>query len=140
MGFCYSNNGLCCDFCDRDYIQAQQKSIKKYRCPFGYCQAYALCNSCKVKNTRESHIKAGCKEGNEKYEKREAQKNELLNKGLYLLWSCAWKGSVLFAFFRNKNGDVFKRGMTEIEYNLFREADRKEPIGVLPEHIMEAIL
>ena len=45
MGFSYSCFGLCCDFCDHD--KSTRKNIYKLKCPFGYCQDWAICDKCR---------------------------------------------------------------------------------------------
>lgn len=59
MGYSYDRNGrLCCDICD------SSGGVRKYRCPFGYCHAIALCPKCKSEHpeyvSKEFHRKHGC--------------------------------------------------------------------------------
>lgn len=59
MGYCYTREGLlCCDVC------SNVGGVRKYRCPFGWCQAIALCPSCKEKHpeytSKKYHRKQGC--------------------------------------------------------------------------------
>ena len=60
MGYCYetATGRLCCDICDK------AGGVRKYRCPFGYCQAIALCPKCKKEHpeytNKAGHRKNGC--------------------------------------------------------------------------------
>lgn len=58
MGFCYGvslrtgRNQLACDFCDK--IKDNGVTVKKIKCPYGYCQAWATCNECKAKGKNKT--------------------------------------------------------------------------------------
>lgn len=55
MGFSYSAYGLCCDFCEQD--KSTRKYVKKIECPYGYCQAWAVCDVCR---TEKKHMACSC--------------------------------------------------------------------------------
>ncbi len=44
MGFSYSAFGLCCDHCGHD--KSDRLYVKKIRCSFNWCQAWATCDQC----------------------------------------------------------------------------------------------
>lgn len=44
MGFSYNHLGLCCDFCSN---AGPKGNVRKIACPYGYCQAWACCETCK---------------------------------------------------------------------------------------------
>ena len=50
MGFVYALGLLCCDFCDHNHLTKPSiKWVKKIPCPYGYCQAWAVCDQCHSK-------------------------------------------------------------------------------------------
>lgn len=59
MGYSYCGRKLCCDMCG-------QPGARKYKCPFGYCQAIALCPECaksekgKKARSKDYHRETGC--------------------------------------------------------------------------------
>ncbi len=55
MGFSYGYFGLCCDFCGAQ--RNTREYVKKIECPYGYCQAWACCNVCRVKKL---HMQSSC--------------------------------------------------------------------------------
>lgn len=46
MGFSYNHLGLCCDFCSN---AGPKGNVRKISYPYGYCQAWACCETCKKK-------------------------------------------------------------------------------------------
>ncbi len=54
MGFSYNYLGLCCDFCNN---AGSQQNVRKIKCPYDYCQAWACCNTCKKKKL---HLQSSC--------------------------------------------------------------------------------
>ena len=47
MGFSYCLGLLCCDFCDQNHLtKSSIKWTKKIPCPYGFCQAWSICNQC----------------------------------------------------------------------------------------------
>lgn len=52
MSFSYSVHGLCCDFCDHD--KSTRKNIYKINCPYGWCQAWAVCDLCRRKGLHKN--------------------------------------------------------------------------------------
>ncbi len=55
MGFSYSAFGLCCDFCDHD--KSDRSYVRKIKCPFNWCQAWAICDQCKA---LKKHLLSSC--------------------------------------------------------------------------------
>jgi hypothetical protein len=79
MGFCYDNRGrLVCDICGA-------APAKKYRCPFGYCQATAACEKCRKERAelfgKPHHREHGCEANHNRYVAQERKKKELLERG-----------------------------------------------------------
>lgn len=122
MGFCttinpYTNREvLCCDFCN-DY------PARKIPCPFGYCQAYAMCKKCRLENKgkeyKEKHRKSGCEKNHLEYKKTEDERETLLNAGYYLR-RCALSNDAgdVKVLFQNKEGDVRAFWMSPETYHL----------------------
>lgn len=54
MGFSYTHFGLCCDFCGHS---EPEFNVKKIKCPYDFCQAWACCKNCYKKKL---HLKASC--------------------------------------------------------------------------------
>lgn len=75
MGFCTTINPrtgrevLVCDFCG-DY------PARKKRCPYGYCQAYAMCQGCRTagKNPKSAH--KDCEPMHREFEKRRQERED----------------------------------------------------------------
>jgi len=123
MGFVYTINPitnrrvLCCDKCDN-------YPAVKHKCPFNYCQDYALCSKCwnEVKiNWKETHLKAGCKEGHEDFIRRKNKEKELLEKGLFIRkWALGEKENMVRVGFKNKEGIEKVFLMNEETYHQFK--------------------
>lgn len=86
MGYCTTRSRitgrevLTCDSCGG-------YPSKKYPCPFGYCQAAALCFSCREKDKtgrRAAHRAAGCETAHKAYAAHHQQAAELLKAGKWL--------------------------------------------------------
>lgn len=81
MGYCYEGRKLCCDACGH-------AGARKRPCPYGYCQAPAICEACwkggKREECRQYHIDAHCKDKHEAYVAREAREAALVAAGGYL--------------------------------------------------------
>ena len=54
MGFSYNYLGLCCDFCSN---AGPKGNVRKISCPYGYCQAWACCETCKK---AKKHLMSSC--------------------------------------------------------------------------------
>jgi len=111
---------LCCDDCGKS------GGVRKFPCPFGWCQAYAFCPECAKKHKpksaayRERHRAAGC----EKAAKRSQYEHELRES---LMASGKWvrKAAV------NHDGGVkvwFKRGDEEKQAMMSKETYRAIPL------------
>jgi hypothetical protein len=88
MGYSYVGRQLCCDVCG-DYGHT-----RKYRCPFGYCPAIALCPKCKREHpeytSKEGHRKVGCEKAMIKATSHENERKSLLEAGYFVRCSALW--------------------------------------------------
>ncbi len=79
MGYSYCEGKLCCDVCG-DYGQ-----VRKYKCPFGYCPAIALCPKCKREHpeytSKEGHRAHDCEKHSQEYHRQEEDKAAIINAG-----------------------------------------------------------
>ena len=84
MGYCYTLLGKrVCDICDREAPAG--KKVIKVRCPFSWCQPYALCPDCRKKhNWKDEKYHPHCQENAAESAKREAENQALLHQGKYL--------------------------------------------------------
>lgn len=84
MGYCYesSTGRLCCDVCDH------AGGVRKFRCPFGWCQAIALCPECRRKHpeyvSAETHRQAGCEKRHQEFAEHEDQRKALIEFGEFV--------------------------------------------------------
>lgn len=117
MGYCYDKNGnLICDFC------GSSKSVKKVRCPFGYCPPDAVCPDCKSKHenlfSKEYHRNKGCERLSKAHDEREAQRNAILESGGVV--RCSAMGTddgAVHVLFSDKNYDCVGFFMSSATYN-----------------------
>lgn len=114
MGFCYGRNPftnrmqLACDFCSKI------GEVRKIKCPFGYCQAYATCKACKPLNNKELHLRNKCDVYAKEYEENQLEKKRILEQGSFLRVSALGHGKnegtpeyvceIVKVIFRNKDG------------------------------------
>lgn len=81
MGFSYSSNGLCCDFCGKSN---PLDNVKKIPCPYGWCQAWACCKSCHAKKLHLRSSSGGtvhkdtCKKLRQEYDAKHKTREELI--------------------------------------------------------------
>ena len=85
MGYCYESgrNGrrgrLCCDVCNK------AGGVRKYPCPFGYCQPIAACRNCRRDKAREfgkeAHRENGCERMHAEFEANLRLSQSLLASG-----------------------------------------------------------
>lgn len=121
MGYCYDNAGrLCCDVC------GSTGSTRRYRCPFGWCQAVALCPRCRASHahilTRAHHRKHGCEQRHSEFAGQMAQRQRMLSCGLYVRCSAL-----------SHNGEVkviFQGARDSIAYLMAPETYHAIPLGV----------
>lgn len=109
MGFCttinpYTNREvLCCDFCN-DY------PARKIKCPFGYCQAYAMCKRCRAENKgkkyKEEHRARGCEKNHLEFIRLENEREEMLRRGEYLRVCASSVEQGVKVLFENKDKDI----------------------------------
>lgn len=123
MGFVYSHNGLCCDFCGKD------QQVSKIACPYGYCQAWACCPGCKAKklhllssctNQKKTH-KEICKPLHLEFMKYEQQKQDLINSGKFL--------RIAAECFKDKVKVIFKGKDTEKTFLMSHKTYDSIPLG-----------
>lgn len=80
MGYCYEGRKLCCDNCGF-------AGSRKYKCPYGYCQAVALCKTCKADPVVKMKVKkshSNCEEGAKVWNRREQERRGLLMAGYFV--------------------------------------------------------
>lgn len=122
MGYSYCDGKLCCDVCSRS------GGVRKYRCPFGYCQATALCPDCKERHpeylSKELHRKNGCEKNSQEFDQQEKEKADLLAQGKYVRCSALWHppADKVKVIFHGQTGDK-AYFMTQATY-------RAIPLGV----------
>lgn len=89
MGYSCDDKGrLCCDIC------SSSGEVRKYRCPFGWCQAVALCPKCRKEHpeyvSKDLHRKYGCEKSHQEAVKQEAERQSLLDSGKFVRCSALW--------------------------------------------------
>ncbi len=90
MGYCYDarTGALACDICDHS------GGVRKFKCPFGWCQAIAICPECKAKHpelvTKAYHRKRGCEEQHIKYERLGKERTAMIAAGKFIRSSALW--------------------------------------------------
>lgn len=105
MGFSYSSNGLCCDFCGKSN---PLDNVRKIRCPYGWCQAWACCKACKDKKLHLASSCGGtthketCKASSIEYQKKQDEKQALIEAGYFLRVSALSHGKMCKVIFRGK--------------------------------------
>lgn len=92
MGYCYTqDNRLCCDIC------GNSGGVRKYRCPFNWCQPLAACKSCrsteKHRFSRGFHRADGCEKASLRFNEQKRQTKALQDAGIPT--RCAALGVVL---------------------------------------------
>ncbi len=116
MGYCYQGNRLCCDVCG-------EAGARKYACPHGYCQAYAMCPKChkdpKVMTAfKEMHVRNKCKELSAKFHAREAEKARMLAEGKAVRCSaCSEEGHGIHVIFQRADGSTVGYYMSAETYH-----------------------
>ena len=110
---------LCCDFCGKSTGDYGITFVRKKRCPFGYCQAYATCNLCWEKNNKEMHLKSKCDVYSREYEERASKKLEILNQGNFIVVSALSHDNFgVKVIFRNKDNQEKAFWIDEGKYPL----------------------
>jgi len=85
MGYSYTvgtktvkGGQLCCDLCG-------SYPAKKIKCPYDWCQPYAVCAECKKKvNIKDEKYHKHCNESAAEYDRKKQEKQMLLSQGLFL--------------------------------------------------------
>lgn len=87
MGYSYEGKKLCCDNCGK-------AGARKYRCPFGYCPAEALCPECRKAHpewvSKAYHRQKGCERSHLDYQAEQQRGRDLLAAGKWLRVSALW--------------------------------------------------
>lgn len=109
---------LCCDFCGGYVGDNKTKFVRKKKCPFEYCQAYATCDNCWNKNNKELHLKNHCDVYAKEYEEREANKQKILNEGNFIVISALRHDFGIKVIFRNKDDQELAFWIDEDKYPL----------------------
>lgn len=106
MGFCYGVYGLCCDFCG-----ISGHGTRKISCPYGYCQAWAVCPDCKKKKLhlyssctpeKKTH-KEVCKPLHLRFIRIEKAKQAIIESGHFLRVAALSHGDMCKVIFRGKD-------------------------------------
>ena len=106
MGYCYDHkNRLCCDVC------GTSGGVRKYKCPFGYCQPIAACEKCR-KDKRHLFLKPyhqanGCETGHQKFVAWQEEKQQMLAEGKRVRISAlGTKENGVHVLFQDRFGNV----------------------------------
>ncbi len=90
MGYSYdaATGQLCCDVCDK------HGGVRKFRCPFGWCQAIALCPDCRKQRpelvSAAYHRERGCEAQHLKYQKLDEERQAMLAAGKFVRSAALW--------------------------------------------------
>ncbi len=126
MGFCYTNDGrLCCDICGA-------AGAKKYRCPFGYCQATAACPRCRRERDelfgRAAHREHGCERLHNEYQAQQDEREAMLGDGKALRCSALGDDSGrVHVLFRRHDGQCEGWYMSSETYRSIPLGDNATP-------------
>jgi hypothetical protein len=122
MGYITDSKGkLCCDICGKP-------KARKHKCPYGWCQPYAICPECwskpeiKKGMTKEAHSK--CKESSDWMAEKDKKQDELMNEGKYIRSSAIDLGHEVKPYnvkvtFKNKEGLKKEFLMSEETYKAY---------------------
>ncbi len=105
MGYCYDSGGLlCCDVC------SNSGGVRKHRCPFGWCQAIALCSHCLEEQryllSKECHRGRGCEKASKKYKADLLERHNLITAGHCVRYSALAHGEHVKVLFTGDNGNI----------------------------------
>jgi len=92
--------------CEFSKEGCQTVNCKALKCPYGYCQRYYACPNCQKKVKGEfKKAHATCKVSIDAYNKKEAEKLEILEKGLSIRTAAlSHENGVVRVVFRDKDG------------------------------------
>lgn len=102
MGYCYQGKKLCCDICGF-------AGARKMRCPFGYCQATAVCANCRKAKKHPNkawHVSFGCQKNHEAFVATETKRKQLLNDGEALLMAAFGHDNICQVMFEAIRGHI----------------------------------
>ena len=115
MGYCYDVDGrLCCDVC------SSSGGVRKYRCPFGYCPAIAMCPRCRKAHpeyvSKAYHRTRHCEEHALQMRQERQEKERLLDAGHYIRCSALSHNGRVKVLFQNKAGNLRAYWMSHRNY------------------------
>ena len=122
MGYITDMKGkLCCDICGKP-------KARKHKCPYGWCQPYAICPDCwkkpeiKKGMTKEAH--PVCKSNSEWSAEKDRKEKELHDNGSYVRCSAITMKDITTDYnikvtFRNKDGLTKEFLMSKDTYDSF---------------------
>lgn len=116
---------LCCDVCGA-------VGARKYRCPFGYCQAVAGCPTCRKTRpdvfSKEAHVKQRCDVNHAAFVAHEQKERDMKEAGLFVRSAALnQEGGLVKVWFQSK-GNVEKAFlMTPETYDAFPLFDLVTP-------------
>jgi hypothetical protein len=103
MGYSYQGRQLCCDVCGK------VGGVRKVRCPFGYCQAVAICPACKKEHpeyvSKEGHRKMGCDVKHDEFMREQAKRADIIARGGLLRVAALSHGAMVKVIFKGRDGD-----------------------------------
>jgi hypothetical protein len=141
MGYCYDAGGrLVCDGCGRSVTEGA-KAVRKRRCPFGWCQAPAMCAACATEHakalSKDAHRERGCERHAMASIEADQTREALLAAGEYLLVSGLGIGTgddyIVHAIFKGAGGramaawvpaNVYQRRHPFMQPTTFREMEQ----------------
>jgi len=112
---------LCCDNCGKS------GGVKKFKCPFGWCQARALCPECtkelkpKSKEYRAKHRAKGCETAEKRFQDEKELRASLLASGKWIRKAAVGVDEGVKVWFSRQDG-------SELEAIMSRETYRSIPL------------
>ena len=114
MGYSYNKNGqLICEFCGCSF------GVKKYPCPFGWCQPIASCKDCKKKYAVAFSVDKhrDCEKESKNFAEKQKQEQMILDKGKAVRCSALGiTNSIVHVLFRKQDGSTIGRYMSQQTY------------------------
>lgn len=122
MGYIHTVDGkLCCDICGKPVA-------RKHKCPYGWCQPYAICPDCwkkpEVKKGMSKEAHSNCKTNSEWSAEKDRKEKELKEANHYVRCSAIevdymTKPYNIKVTFKNKNGQTKEFFMSKETYAAF---------------------
>lgn len=122
MGYVYETNkltgrmSLCCDDCGKS------GKVRKYRCPFGWCQARAYCPECakghkpRSQAYKAKHRAKGCETANSDYLSEQERRADILASGAWLRNGAVGENGGVKVWFKNNKGEEITVMMAKETY------------------------